>query len=186
MAYNANKRFRAKNNVRRSSGFTKVDADLTRVTVETAGSLTLPSQLRGRCFVEWHPRADCAGPDKRCFYGKVGATLQNDILGEGGNKLPRAGKSLDPSGRTFLVFFPGVFKVWEEDGRTTATSAGRAQEDLDSSVNSDALRNAALLILASGAAQAPSVQRQPEVRRGFVEAESVRSTPSKTPGKERK
>jgi hypothetical protein len=178
MANNIKRGKTPQNNGRRISGFVKLDAQLTRVTVSTAGVVTLPSGLNGRCFIEWHPRLDAAGPDKRCFYGNVGVSEQGNILGEKGNKLPRSGKSLNPNGRSFLIFVPGVFKVWEEDKHESNDASRGVQEELDSSVNSDALRNAALLILASGASTARPAGNG---RSGFVEPMSVQTTPAKTP-----
>jgi hypothetical protein len=110
-----NRRSNAKNNGRPKGRktFDKSEATLVRVEIDGPGTFTVPSAISGhRCWVEWAPRADAPAPDKRLFVGKKAQTDPKRILGQGGEKLPRGGRSLDPDGRTFVALFAGCLKVW--------------------------------------------------------------------------
>jgi len=157
-----------KNNVngRRKAVFDKSNATLVRVTFAEAGISALPSSLEGRCWIEWEPRLDATGPDKRCFYSKVGEGEWNEILGESGTKLARNGASLNPKGRAFLVLFPGTLKIWREAPQKIAGTTAGHVESFPATVNSAAVVQNAMIAAAGGgyaetmaaSSRAPSAQ----------------------------
>jgi len=134
-------------NPRRVGGFDKKDATLVHVQVSEPGITGFPSSYSGRCWVEWVPRLDATGADKRCFYSKVGEEEYDKILGESGNKLPRNGASLNPQGRKFMVLCPGVFKVWKEAQKKDVGPTTGPVESIPASVNSQAVRDNVMLTL---------------------------------------
>jgi len=164
MANNRAGRNKAKNSVNgaRRRAFDKEEATLTHVRVDEPGITGVPSSFSGRCWVEWVPRLDATGADKRCFYSKVGEEQYDKILGESGKKLPRNGASLNPSGRKFLVLFPGTLKLWLEKPKRDVGSTRQDVVSIPASVNSQAIRdNALLAVVGGGYAQTEASSRAP-------------------------
>jgi len=131
----------------------KKDATLTKIDIAQAGSGAFPSAADGhRCFIEWLPRADAAASDRRFFLGKTGKTDVTKILGQDGVKVPRAGKSFDPAGRTFVALAPGCIKLWVE-GLNEADADSVRTAALPVTLLTPALVNSALITM-GGAAMA--------------------------------
>jgi len=148
------------------SKFNKIEAVLVEVEVQ-GGTFQIPNSDT-RCWLEWYPRADAAGPDRRLFYGKNGVTAPEKILGIDGVKLPRKGASCNPSGRTFLAFSPGTIKVWRENSRVTKTNKPEAAFSMPSHVRSQSIRDDTLMILAGRAS--PDVATATSARIGATPA----------------
>lgn len=141
------------NRGRRPTGvgrFDKSNAALYRVSVASPGTFDVPGFTR-RCWLEWEPRADATGPDRRLFYSRVDETGAEKILGERGTKLPRNGKSLLPMGRQFLTFSSGTLKVWMENEKVSKRAGNGEMLALPSTVNSERLRSDVLMTIAGTA-----------------------------------
>jgi len=142
---------KGKNNNQKSkkkSTFDKMEATLTRVEFADPGVYNISASLTGRCWVEWEPRADAPGPDKRLFCSQVGKTGENHILGEKGVKIPRGGKSLTVVGRQFMCFAPGTLKVWKQEFYGPEVGRVDRMLELPSSVQSEGLRSSVLMTIA--------------------------------------
>jgi len=104
------------------ANFDKTKAAKTVVPVTSAGvvpSTALPA-LPGRVWLEWHPRLDVTGSDRRAFLGRFGDTELTEILGRG-DKIPRRGLSCSTASRRLYVCGPGEVHYWEEDSSARTT-----------------------------------------------------------------
>jgi len=163
---------------RRKAMFDKNSATLVRVVFKEAGMSPLPNSLSGRCWLEWEPRLDASGPDKRCFYSKVGKGEWDEILGESGTKLPRNGASLDPKGRIFMVLFPGTLKIWKETDKKMAGTVSGQVETFPASVNSETVRSNAI-IAAVGGGYAETVAESSRAPSRTDQSRGAASTPGR-------
>ena len=104
--------------------FDKLGAVKVIVPVSTAGVVPAESitGLTDRMWLEWHPRQDVTGSDRRAFVGRVTHTTLNDILGSG-DKLPRKGMSCCLRDRRIYVCGPGSLHVWHEPTHTADVRA---------------------------------------------------------------
>jgi len=84
------------------------------VAIGEAGVYTFDNDITGakRVHIEWHPLAIVEGKHRRCFLGKTNVNDPATILGDGGQQIPRKGKSCCLAGRRAIVFGAGSFKVW--------------------------------------------------------------------------
>jgi hypothetical protein len=111
---NRGRKAKANLGVGRKSTFDKTEADRYRIPVPGAGSFQLPDKFEGeRLWIEWHPRAGADPIDRPFFVGKKGITDVVAILGDGGFKLPRGGKSLLCDERLFIANCGGDVHLWE-------------------------------------------------------------------------
>ena len=174
---NTNRRSRAKNtnrSVPRKSTFDKSDAARHTFDIANAGTFELPATLAGkRSWIEWTPRADAPAPDRRFFVGNRDVEGAAALLGAGGTKLPRGGRSLDTQDRHYLALHPGRLIVWTQ-GVPRAGTGTVTVEPLPAEIVSPAMLGNAQVTLAGhasglimGAASGASTpQRGTQQRRG--------------------
>jgi hypothetical protein len=121
---NRGRKAKANLGVGRKSTFDKTEADRYRIPVPGAGSFQLPGKFEvERLWLEWHPRAGAEPIDRPFFVGKKGITDVVAILGDGGFKLPRGGKSIVCDERTFIANCGGDIHLWEMSIKETTVES---------------------------------------------------------------